>query len=79
VALINFMNSERVEKERNSVHNEVRSTYTSFTNKAGEKFFQIDTYGSSNRQIQGKISQSIQFDREAATEIINLLKNEFKI
>jgi thymidylate kinase len=79
MALITFMNSERVEKERNSVHDEVKSTYTSFTNKAGEKFFQIDTYGSSNRQIQGKISQSLQFDKEAAKEIINLLKNEFKL
>jgi hypothetical protein len=79
MALLKSSKFIRIEKERNSVHKEVDTTYTSFTNNSGEKYFQIDTYGSSDRQFKGKISQSIQLNKRAAQELITVLKNEFKI
>ena len=38
----------------------------------GEKFIQIDTYGSSDRQIPGKISQSLRLSKSAFDEIVSL-------
>lgn len=71
-------NLRKVEKERNSVHGKVDATYSEFISE-GEVFFQIDTYGSANRDLKGKVSQSIQIDRETAIELIQLLNNTFQI
>lgn len=68
---------ERVEKQRNSVHEEVECTYTIFTNSAGDKYFQIDTYGSNNREIRGKVSQSIQLNKDSAIELLEIITKEF--
>lgn len=45
----------------------------------GEKYVQIDTYGRIDRENPEKISQSIQFDKETATFLVNLLKEEFEL
>ncbi|OLS33756.1 methionyl-tRNA formyltransferase [Bacillus sp. MRMR6] len=79
MALIKHNNIKRIEKDRNMVHTPVDATYTIFKDNSGEVYFQIDTYGSSQRQILGKISQSIQFDKSTAQELVKLLKEEFKI
>jgi hypothetical protein len=79
MALINLKKIKRIEKERNSIHKEVESSYSSFTNSSGEKYLQLDTYGSSDREFQGKISQSVQVDKKTAQELIKVLKREFKI
>jgi hypothetical protein len=79
MALIDTVNFKRVEKERNSIHGNVKSTYTSFITSQGDKYFQIDTYGSNGREVKGKISQSIQLDKEVAECLISLLKREFEI
>ena len=60
------------------MHGKVDATYSEFINE-GEVFFQIDIYGSANRDLKGKVSQSIQIDRETAIELIQLLKNTFQI
>ncbi|MBU9714115.1 hypothetical protein [Evansella tamaricis] len=78
MALINSANFNRLNKERNAIHKEVDASYTSFSSN-GEKYFQIDTYGTSDRKFQGKISQSFQFNQETAENIIRLLKKEFNI
>ena len=44
-----------------------------------DKYFQIDTYGSSTREMKDKISQSIQVDKEMAKELIKLLMDTFEI
>ncbi len=62
--------------ERDTKHTEAESTYTIVTNEKGEKLLQIDTYGSSKRQIRGKKSQSIRFSREAITELREILAKE---
>ncbi|MDQ0253363.1 flagellar basal body L-ring protein FlgH [Evansella vedderi] len=78
MALIKSNNLRRSNKERNLVHKEVDASYTTF-NSTGEKYFQIDTYGSNDRKFQGKISQSIQFNKETAVDLITILRKEFNI
>jgi hypothetical protein len=68
---------EKLEKQRNSVHDEVECTYTVFTESSGNKFLQIDTYGSTSRQFRGKVSQSIQLNKESAKELMNVITNQF--
>ena len=76
MALITKDNIKKLDKDRNSVHNKVRATYTTFTSD-GKKYFQIDTYGSTTREIKDKISQSIQLDEETAQELIKLMMGYF--
>lgn len=76
MALITKDNIKKLDKDRNSVHNKVRATYTTFTSD-GKKYFQIDTYGSPTREIKDKISQSIQLDEETAQELIKLMMGYF--
>lgn len=42
---------------------------------SGEKLFQIQTYGSKGRNASAK--QTIQFDKQRAAELIDILKREF--
>ncbi len=64
--------------ERNSVHKEIGATYTPF-HKDGKTFIQIDSYGTSDRQIPGKKSQSIQLDETGAKTLFAILKREFQL
>ena len=45
----------------------------------GEKIFQIQTYGSPDRQVKGMVSQTIQFGKEQAIELIDILQKEFNL
>ncbi|MCM1270481.1 MAG: methionyl-tRNA formyltransferase [Ruminococcus flavefaciens] len=78
MALITKDNIKKIEKDRNSVHNKVRATYTVFTS-GGKKYFQIDTYGSTTRELKNQISQSIQVDEDMAKELIKLMIDIFDI
>lgn len=78
MALISKNNITKSDKERNSVHEVVESTYSVFE-KYGEKFFQLDTYGSPDRKLKGKISQSIQLDKDSAEFLVKTLRNYFNI
>jgi hypothetical protein len=49
---------EEIHKDTNRVHDPVECGYTAFEVN-GMKYLQIDTYGSSFRQIKGKVSRSI--------------------
>ena len=44
-----------------------------------EKIFQIQTYGSPERQSKGVVSQVIQFDKQQAIELIAILQQEFNL
>jgi hypothetical protein len=57
-----------------SRHTETHATYL-FTSdaKSGERFLQIDTYGSAKRKILGKKSQSMRFSKRAARELRRIL------
>lgn len=43
----------------------------------GKRILQLDTYGSQDRQIRGKVSQSIQIDRESAGTLLKLIRDAF--
>ena len=76
MAQIRLEDIERIEKARNVLHEKVYTTYTSFE-KDGQKYFQLDTYGTSKREIPEKVSQSIQLDETSARFLVKLLIEEF--
>jgi len=45
---------------------------------AGEKFVQIDSYGSKDRLLVGKRSQTMRFSKEAFEKLIELRSAHFK-
>ena len=49
---------------RDSKHSDVEAILRA-GDAEGEKFIKIDTYGSRDRQIAGKISQSVRLTKEA--------------
>ena len=67
---------EELKKDRNSVHGEVDCTFSVFE-KSGNRYLQLDTYGSKDRQIPDKVSQSIQLDEASAAEFRRLLDRTF--
>jgi hypothetical protein len=60
-------------KERQSIHAPVDCTSFSFSDDGGRRYLQLDTYGSSERQLKGKVSQSLQFGEEAAAQLQRLI------
>jgi hypothetical protein len=78
MAQINLNKIKKLDKNRNTIHDKVFSTYSIFED-SGEKYIQIDTYGRTEREMPEKISQSLQFDRDTAKFFVNLLVKEFKL
>lgn len=78
MAQINLENIKRIDKNRNSIHDKVYTTYTIFE-ADGNKYIQLDTYGRIDRENPEKISQSIQLDQKTAEFLVNLLVKEFEI
>ncbi|NLV62997.1 MAG: methionyl-tRNA formyltransferase [Clostridiaceae bacterium] len=68
----------KIEKTRNSIRSDADCTYCVFYVN-DEKYFQLETYGSSGRKEIQKTSQNIQFDKEFAIKLIQILKKEFNI
>jgi hypothetical protein len=66
----------KLQKERNSVHGSVECGYTIFEDR-GVRYLQLDTYGSRERQIPGKTSQSIQLSAESAAQLRDLIEKAF--
>tara|TARA_R110000868_G_scaffold97456_3_gene267929 strand:- start:597 stop:821 length:225 start_codon:yes stop_codon:yes gene_type:complete len=64
---------ERIQLDRNSVHEGTTATFCVFTDSMGQKYIQIDTYGSKTRKIPGKKSQSIQFGPEGIANLKEIL------
>ena len=73
MAQIDIKTIEKLQKERNTVHEKVYATYSTF-DSYGEHYVQIDTYGRSDREQPGKTSQSIQLDKEMASFLVDMLK-----
>ena len=67
---------ELEESDRARLHTEVTCTYRVIKNR-GETLVQLDTYGSRDRKIPDKTSQSLQIDRQRAQELIRILKVAF--
>ena len=78
MARIEMETLKKVDKERNTIHSKVSTTYTVFE-LDGKKYVQLDTYGRSSRDMPEKVSQSLQIDRDSAAFIANLLITEFNL
>ena len=76
MAQIDIETIEKSDKDRNTIHEKVYTTYSTFDND-GKHYVQIDTYGRNEREQPGKISQSIQLDEQSAKYIFDLLKKEY--
>ena len=64
---------------RNIRKQEPGETKYTVTNVAGEKLFQIQTYGSAERKAIGAVSQTLQFTREQSVELIEILIREMNV
>jgi hypothetical protein len=58
-------------------HSEAECTYSIVHDDGGNRYLQIDTYGSKERRIPGKKSQSIRFAPEAIRQLKDLLAKQF--
>lgn len=48
-----------------------------FTPDGGSPIIQIDTYGSDDRKLPGKQSQTLQIGKESAAQLFNILKETY--
>jgi hypothetical protein len=58
-------------------HTETECTYSIVRDRDGTTYLQVDTYGSKQRTIAGKKSQSIRFAPEAVRELRQILARHF--
>ncbi|QVY62602.1 hypothetical protein [Cytobacillus gottheilii] len=59
-----------------SIHDEVEASYNVVRNN-GEIYVQVNTYGSPERKIKGKVSQSIQFSSEVIMDLYEIINKDF--
>jgi hypothetical protein len=62
--------------DRVSTHSEVNATI-SLVESDGEKFVQIDTYGSKDRAMPNKISQSVRLTKAAFDQLSQFAAKHF--
>jgi hypothetical protein len=74
MALIKSFTEKALERE--SRHTDAEATWC-VGGTGDSRFLQIDTYGSSEREISGKVSQSIRLDARAASELRALIDRAF--
>ena len=68
---------ESTTKDRPTVHGDVVCLYSVFSDPSGNGYLQLDTYGSDDRDFPGKISQSVQFNRDSAAQLKKLIEQVF--
>lgn len=64
---------EHLELKANARHTETVGGY-SIQGQDGEKFIQINTVGSADREIPGKVSQTLRLTKEAIEQLSELAK-----
>lgn len=67
---------EEVSSGKEVVHRPVTCGWRTFS-VDGSPILQLDTYGTAERQIPNKVSQSIQLDRRAAEVLFGLIRDTF--
>lgn len=65
-----------VPSDTQRVHGPVTCGFRTFT-VDGRRVLQLDTYGSPERQILDKVSQSIQLDADSARELLKIIEKSF--
>ena len=64
---------EQLDLKANARHTETVGGY-SVQGQDNEKFIQINTVGSENREIPGKVSQTLRLTKEAIEQLADLAK-----
>jgi hypothetical protein len=67
---------ERKPLDRDAAHTTVECTYSIVQAEDGSRLLQIDTYGSAERRIVGKKSQSIRLTPEAIVQLKQIIESE---
>ncbi|MGI3169209.1 hypothetical protein ACRARG_08665 [Pseudooceanicola sp. C21-150M6] len=65
------------EREIRSVHPTNLKCQIVVGEVAGQKLLQLNTYGSSDRELPGKVSQTLQFGETTAKQLFEILRTEF--
>lgn len=60
--------------EKNSPHRAVECTYDIIEETDGERYLQLDSYGSKQRQVPGKKSQCLRLDANAIADLKTIIK-----
>ena len=63
-------------KERQRTHDPVECSASIF-DRNGQRYLQLDTYGSANRKNPGKQSQTLQFNHDSAQQLVELIRKSF--
>jgi hypothetical protein len=66
---------KHVALQSQAAHKNVECTFDVVTNAKGTKFLQLDTYGSKERKIPGKKSQSLRFSPAAVAELKVIIRD----
>ncbi|MEO1492003.1 MAG: methionyl-tRNA formyltransferase [Pseudomonadota bacterium] len=74
MALVNSL--VRKDLSRPTLHKGIEASY-SFFEHDGRRLLQIDSFGTTEREMPGKKSQTLQFDDETASQLFAILKREF--
>jgi hypothetical protein len=74
MAVINSFTEKTPDREAR--HSKAEATWH-IGGSGTDKYLQIDTYGSSDRVIAGKVSQSIRLDARAAAQLRALIDKAF--
>ena len=64
---------EHGSKQRQLLHEKVDCLYTEFSDKDGNRYLQLDTFGRPTRKLAGKVSQSLQFDKAALIDLRKII------
>jgi hypothetical protein len=71
MALIDKLSFQRLEKDIS--HKAVECTYFVVQGTDGRRYLQLDTYGSAERKIKGKKSQSLRFTDQAIKQLRQIM------
>jgi hypothetical protein len=75
MAIVRRLDHQQLQVEAS--HTEVAATYSVVQDRDGVRYLQVDTYGSVDRQMPGKKSQSIRFAPEAVEELKAIIARHF--
>jgi len=68
---------EHIDRDIRKVHDKTPCSYDIYRARDGCKYIQLVTYGSEDRQMVGDVSQTIQFDEEAAAQLKAIIEKTY--
>lgn len=68
---------ERTTKDRQTIHRTTRCICAIVEGPDNARVVQLDTFGSEDREFTEKVSQSVQFDRHGADQLIAIFREAF--